>query len=235
MGPGVNKIAKLEDSPAADGGLVGYGSDDSVTATLPSPPTQARGVDKRDRIYAAAIARYAARGVAATTVEEVITEAGVSWATFFRYFPRKQDVLIEHAARHFRTHVRATAKAGLADRRLLVRTVLERTFAALLESGDTPPELHIAAILEVFAHPPRFAALVDEGHPQPMVGLVADLLTEARERRELREGVDPGLGALTVVAGALFPAAQAAAIGSDPEAPMRAALDVVWRGVGATD
>jgi TetR/AcrR family transcriptional regulator len=220
---------------AVNSGLVGYGSDEPVTGTLPAPPTQARGVDKRDRIYEAAIARYAAQGIAATTVEEVIADAGVSWATFFRYFPRKQDVLLEHSARRFRTHVRATAEAGLGDGRLRVRTVLERTFAALLDPGDAPPELHIAAILEVFANPPRFAALVDEGHPQPMVGLVAGLLTEARDRGELRPGVDPGLGALTVVAGALFPAAQAAAIGADPEAPMRAALDVVWRGVGAED
>jgi AcrR family transcriptional regulator len=235
MGSGVNAIAKLQDIPAADGGLVGYGSDKQATGTLPTPPTQARGVDKRDRIYQAAMARYASQGVAATTVEEVIAEAGVSWATFFRYFPRKQDVLLEHAARHFRTHVKSTAQAGLGDRRLRVRTVLERTFAALLESGDVPSELHIAAILEVFANPPRFAALVGEGHPQPMVGLVAGLLTEASDRGELRTGVDPGLGALTVVAGALFPAAQAAAIGADPEAPMQAALDVVWRGVGAAD
>ena len=36
----------------------------------------------------------------------MIADAGVSWATFFRYFPRKEDVLIELAARHFREQVR---------------------------------------------------------------------------------------------------------------------------------
>jgi AcrR family transcriptional regulator len=235
MASRVNEISALDNIPAAAGSLVGYGSDDSPGSALPAPPTQARGVDKRDRIFEAAIARYAVQGVTATTVEEIIVDAGVSWATFFRYFPRKQDVLIEHAARHFRTRVRAVAEEGLADGRLLVRTTLERTFAALLEPGEQPAELHIASILEVFAHPPRFAALVDEGHPQPMVGLVGGLLAEARDRGELRAGIDPGLAALTVVAGALFPAAQAAAIGADPEPPMRAALDVVWRGVGAAD
>jgi AcrR family transcriptional regulator len=215
--------------------LVGYGSGETATGALPSPPTQARGVDNRDRIFEAAIARYSTQGVAATTVEEIIADAGVSWATFFRYFPRKQDVLLEHAARHFRTQVRAAVEEGLADERLPVRTILERTFTALLESPDRPAELHIAAVLEVFANPPRFAAFVDEGHPQPMVGVISELLEEARNRGELRAGVDPGLAALTVVAGALFPAAQAAAIGADPEPPMLAALDVVWRGVGAGD
>ena len=57
--------------------------------------------------------------------------------------------------------------------------MIERTFTALLEPAGTSAELHNAALLEVFAHPARFAALIDEGHPQPLVGLVAELLTEA--------------------------------------------------------
>ncbi len=213
------------------GGLVGYGSEEVPGRPLPLPPTQARGFEKRDRIYRAAISRYGSDGVASTKVEDVIADAEVSWATFFRYFPRKQDVLIELAARHYRSHVKGIADTGLADRRLRIRTVVERTLAALLEPGETSADLHHAALLEVFAHPARFAALVNEGHPQPVVGLLTDLLERARERGELRTEVDPGAAALTLVAGALFPAVQAAAIGTDPGAPMRTALDIVWNGV----
>jgi AcrR family transcriptional regulator len=162
----------------------------------------------------------------------VIADAGVSWATFFRYFPRKQDVLIELAARHYRRNVKGVAENGLQDRRLRIRTVVERSLAALL-TPEEAPELHSAALLEVFAQPARFAALVDEGHPQPVVGLVVELLQHARERGELRPGVDPGAAALTLVAGSLFPAIQAAAIGVDPGSPMRDALEIVWNGVAA--
>ena len=95
-------------------------------ARLPAPPTQARGFEKRDSIYRAAIARFRADGVAATKVDDVIADAGVSWGTFFRYFPRKGDVLIEAAARHFRDHVRPSAEASLADRRLKMSTVVQR-------------------------------------------------------------------------------------------------------------
>src|SRR3954452_21907521 len=87
----------------------GYGGG-AGSSPLPAPPTQARGVDKRDRLYGAPMARYRDAGVADTRVENVIADAGVSWATFFRYFPRKEDVLLEGAARHFRARVRTTAE-----------------------------------------------------------------------------------------------------------------------------
>jgi AcrR family transcriptional regulator len=217
--------------PTKSGGLLGYGEREGVEARLPAPPTQARGAEKRDRIYEVALARYEADGVAATRVEDVIVEAGVSWATFFRYFPRKGDVLLELAARHFRGPVRAAAAEGLGNGRMSARTVVERTFAALLEPADTSPELHSAALLEVFAQPARFAAMLDQGEPQPMVGLVAELLAEAQRRDELRPEFDPGAAALTVVAGALFPAVQAAALGADPSGPLAVALDILWGGL----
>jgi len=223
---------KQESTPL---GLVGYGAGESGETPVPAPPTQARGAEKRDRIYRAAIVRYSVDGVNPTRVEDMIADAGVSWATFFRYFPRKEDVLIEATARHFREHVRAAADQGRRDRRLRLRTVTERTFAALLEPAELPPALHSAALLEVFAYPARFAAMVDEGHPQPMVGVVGELLAEAQRRGELRRGVDPAAAALTVVAGALFPGVQAAALGVDPIPAVSTALDILWRGLADID
>jgi AcrR family transcriptional regulator len=213
--------------------LIGYG-DGGGHSPLPTPPTQARGVDKRDRLYEAAIARYHEAGVADTRVEDVIADAGVSWATFFRYFPRKEDVLIEGAARHFRAHVRPVTERGLRDRRLKVQTVVERTLAALLEPADLPPSLHNAAMLEVFANPPRFAALVGH-HPQPVVGLMAEILLEGQRRGEVRTDVDAGLAAVSLTAGCMLPAAQAAAAGADPVEGAGMALEVLWSGVAGRD
>lgn len=221
----------MASSTRAAEALVGYGAAGSPGARLPSPPTQERGAEKRDRIYDAAVVLYEANGIDAARVEDIIAEAGVSWATFFRYFPRKEDVLIEHAARHFRDQVRAAAESGLRDGRLRVRTVTERAFGALLRPAGVSPALHSDALLEVFANPARFAALVDDGHPQPMVGLTAELLAEAQHRGEMRADVDPSAAALTVVAGALLPGVQAAAAGVDPRRPVAAALDILWEGL----
>jgi AcrR family transcriptional regulator len=58
-------------------------------------PRQARGVAARTRVYDAAIRQFAEQGVAATRIEDVVAAGGVAWGTFYRYFPRKEDVLLE--------------------------------------------------------------------------------------------------------------------------------------------
>lgn len=199
---------------------------------LPKPPTQARGVEKRERICQAAIARFRRAGVAETRVEDVIADAGVSWATFFRYFPRKEDVLIEAAVRHFRARVVPVAERAKSDRRMRVRRATERVFAAMLEPDELTPEIHMQAFLEAFSHPTRFAAMVGEG-PAPPIALTAGLLAEGQRRDEVDPGLDPGAAALTVVAGAMFPAVQAATAGGDPVQSVGPALDVLWAGLGS--
>src|SRR3954469_14608052 len=169
-----------------DQSLVGYAGGGAQTARMPAPPTQARGFEKRDRIYRAAIDRFRVDGVAATKVDDVIADADVSWATFYRYFPRKGDVLIEAAARHFQDHVRPAAAASLADRRLKIDTVIERLLVSLLRPADLPPSLHGAALLEIFANPDRFAALVGGDHPQVVPGLLEEILDEGKKRGEVR-------------------------------------------------
>jgi AcrR family transcriptional regulator len=176
------------------------------------------------------MARYRDVGVADTRVEDVIADAAVSWATFFRYFPRKEDVLLEGAARHFRDRVRTVAEEGLQDRRLKIRTLIERTFTALLAPGDMSPSLHNAALLEVFASPARFAALVGD-HPQPVIGLMAELLAEGQRRGEVRADMDAGVAAVALTAGCMFLAVQAAAAGTDSVRTATESLDILWGGL----
>lgn len=219
--------AASADSRAAIGSAAGAGE-----LRLPEPPKQARGIEKRDRLYAAAVARFEREGVAETRVEDVIADAGVSWATFFRYFPRKEDVLIEAIARHFNERAPALTGRDLADRRRRVRKTIERLLIALLSADELSQPLHNQAFVEVFSNPTRFAALVDNGHPAPLIGLIAALLAEGQRRGEIRADLDPGLAALTVTAGAMFPAVLAAAAGAEPGDSIAPALDLLWSGIG---
>jgi AcrR family transcriptional regulator len=214
--------------------LVGYAAGDARPAQIPAPPTQARGFEKRDRIYEAAIARFVADGVAGTKIEDVIADADVSWATFFRYFPRKGDVLIEGAARHFRDQVQPSVAASLADRRLKISTVVRRLLVTLLRPADLPPSLHGAALLEIFANPDRFAALVGEGPGPPATVLLEEVLAEGQRRGEIRQDLDTAVAALTVIAGVALIGAQAVTTGLDPSEPVKASLEISWRGIAAT-
>jgi AcrR family transcriptional regulator len=203
-----------------------------ATATaLPMPPTQARGAEKRDRLYAAALERFDRLGVDATRVEDVVDDAGVSWATFFRYFPRKEDVLIEGAARHFRDRVRPVAEAGIRSSRR-IRTVIKDIFIALCTPEDLPPLLHASALLQVIANPGRFAALLDDGSGQPLIELLTEVVAEGQRRGEVRDDVPAVAIAMTIAAGAFYPGVQAAAIGGDAAAAMTAALELIWDGAG---
>jgi AcrR family transcriptional regulator len=212
--------------------MVGYGRGDRE-AKLPEPPTQARGAEKRERLYRAALARFQRSGVAETRVEDVIADAGVSWATFFRYFPRKEDVLVEAAARHFRERVVPIAERAVRDRRIRVRGATRRALQAMLEPDELSPELHVQAFLEVFSRPARFAAMVGDESPAPMIGLIAALLSEGQRRGEVDPKLNAGVAAMTVGAGVVFPAVQAAAAGADPAPSIAQALDVLWAGLGA--
>lgn len=51
-------------------------------------------IETRDRLAAAALYLFEARGYDATTVEDIARAAGVSHMTFFRYFPTKESVLL---------------------------------------------------------------------------------------------------------------------------------------------
>ena len=214
--------------------LVGYGVGEPPKARMPAPPTQARGFEKRDRIYQAALARFRTDGFATTTVDDVIADADVSWATFFRYFPRKGDVLIEAAARHFRDHVRPSVEVSLADRRLKMSTVIRRLLVSLLKPADLPPALHGEALLEIFANPDRFAALVGEEPSPPVTALLEEVLAEGQRRGEIRRDLDTAVAALTVIAGTALIGAQAVATGIDPSEPVADSFEISCRGIAAT-
>lgn len=55
--------------------------------------SQRPGSDKRDRILRSARALFANKGFAATTVSQIVRDAGVAQGTFYLYFPSKGEIL----------------------------------------------------------------------------------------------------------------------------------------------
>lgn len=213
------------------------GSTSYVSPPLPPKPQQERGKEKRRRVYEAAVRAFAEHGFEEARVEDIVAEAGVSWGTFFRYFPRKEDVLLELGVEHYRTRIQPAAKAGLAGGS--VRDALHSMMVAMLTS-DMPSHLHGAMLREVTATPVRWAALLGEDE-LPWVALAAQLLAVGQERGEVRDDVDSLTLAAVVAAASLFPAIQGGFEdlrglrgipgGGDPIAILDRAFPVAWRGV----
>lgn len=172
---------------------------------LPPTPRQARGVAARTSVYEAAMRRFARHGVDSTRIEDVVTDAGVAWGTFYRWFPRKQDVLLEAAVRHLRERVTPAVEAGLRDpTRHSARDVARDLFTTLLDPGDHPVNVFGEVLGEVMASRARFAGMYGE-HPQPIIALIARVIEHGQQRGEVRTDLDPFTLSVTLFAGAAFP------------------------------
>ncbi len=70
----------------------------SATAPAAAPPTLRNRATRavRAEIAAVAVRLFLAQGFDKTTVDQIAAEAGLSRASFFRYFGSKEDVLLGH-------------------------------------------------------------------------------------------------------------------------------------------
>lgn len=71
----------------------------------------------REQISAAALARFNNHGFHETTVEHIAADVGMSTRTFFRYFPTKDDVLLE-GTRAFRARFLSSLDEALPTENL---------------------------------------------------------------------------------------------------------------------
>ena len=216
----------------------GHGEPDSEPP-LGSRPRQARGVAAHARVYEAAIAQFADKGVAATRVEDIVAAAGVAWGTFYRYFPRKEDVLLEAAVRQFNEHLLPLVEADLADASRGTREKALRLLIAMLEPGEYPAQLRAEIIKQVIEQRERFSAMIGAGE-HPLVLLVARIVAQGQERGEVRTDVDRFTLAGVLLAGTAWPAVyaygQSPRLSSQEQAPPALVLverivGILWRGL----
>lgn len=184
--------------------------------------------DTRRALMGQALRLFAERGYERTTVEEIAAAADVSPRTFFRYYPRKADVLFGDFEE--RRAALAAALAGAADEPLLGR--LRGALLAAAGEFAQEPELFAERARLVFSH--------EELHGEiylRMTGLER-LLREA-VAQEL--GVDPELDVRPRLVAAMVTAAVRstaltwAARGGrgDPRAIVNESFDLIESGISS--
>jgi len=140
-----------------------------------------------ERLVGAAFAVMRAKGTASPTVADILAEAGLSTATFYRHFPTKDDLLVtllERAHERTRAHLEAllAAEARPADRvTAWVRGLFDLLGTDARVAANRPFLLAHPRLLERF--PDEIGAGIDG-----LVALLADAVAAAR----LEAGLPPG-------------------------------------------
>lgn len=201
-------------------------------------PKQQRGIDVRERLYVAAIREIDEKGIEESRVENIVAEAGTSWGTFFRYFPRKEDIFLHESARNFRERLRPAWDEAIADEQTPIREGARRIILMVMEP-EISPRFHAEMLAETLGHPARFAAILGEGE-LPLAVLMAGLLAEGQKRGEVKADAPIPVCAAVLLAGVMFSAsrvlqdvAEGTRPGSEIAEVANQAFDLAWSGVGA--
>jgi AcrR family transcriptional regulator len=179
------------------------------------------------------MAEYARVGLEAARVEDIVAAAGVSWGTFFHYFPAKEDVLLDAAAEVCRAYAEAVSEGLRAGHD--TERVLGGAFAVMAEAASAvspSSALRGRMTMYVLAHPGRLTEFLGEQVPPPVTATAA-ALAEGQLRGEIRTDEPAESLAVIVMYAVLFSARRGQAIGRPPgSTPLgRLALQVVLRGM----
>jgi TetR/AcrR family transcriptional regulator, fatty acid metabolism regulator protein len=196
-------------------------------------PRQRRAVATRRRLYEAAMAEYAKVGLDAARVEDIVAAAGVSWGTFFHYFPAKEDVLLDAAAEVCRAYSE-TVQAGL-EAAQDTETVFAAAFAAM--SGAAADVAATSALrgrllLYVLSHPGRLTEFLGEEVAAPVAATTA-VIAQGQLSGEIRSDEPAESLAVILLYAVLFSGRRGVTIGRPPgSTPLsRLALQTVLRGM----
>ena len=179
------------------------------------------------------MAEYAKVGLDAARVEDIVAAAGVSWGTFFHYFPAKEDVLLDAAAEVCRAYGE-TVQAGL-EAAQDTETVLAAAFAAM--SGTAADVAATSALrgrllLYVLSHPGRLTEFLGEDVAPPVAATTA-VLARGQLSGEIRSDEPAESLAVILLYAVLFAGRRGMTIGRPPgSTPLsRLALETVLRGM----
>lgn len=115
-------------------------------ASPDSPVRRLPRAVRREQILAAATRAFAKAGYAATSLDEIATEAGISRTILYRHFDSKTDLyqaVLDHACRHL---IAATGTDGFTDETIdaLLRAAAAEpaAFRLLFQHAAREPEFH---------------------------------------------------------------------------------------------
>jgi TetR/AcrR family transcriptional regulator, transcriptional repressor for nem operon len=183
------------------------------------------------------MAEYERAGMEHARVEDIVASAGVSWGTFFHYFPTKEDVLLHASATVCQAYAGAAA-AGLGAGRG-TQDVLWDAFTAMFGAAVAASGSHAlrgAMMRQVLSHPGLLTAYLGEDVPPP-VRVTAEVIAAGQRRGEVRADEPAEALGVIVLYAVLFAAQRGVTIGHpEGSSPLgRLALEITLRGMRPED
>jgi AcrR family transcriptional regulator len=141
-------------------------------ASSPIAGRRGRGDRTRAALVDAATELFAAKGVEATSVDEITARAAVAKGTFYVHFQRKQDVLLEQSARFVDRLAGDPALVDAADATTALEA-LARLTAARMWSDSRP--LIARAIREMIGNREQWVRVLGD---RPTLGAIIEPVIE---------------------------------------------------------
>ena len=166
---------------------------------MPGEPRTGRGRASRERIVERAAVLFAERGVAGTSLDEVLAAAGAGKSQLYHYF-RGRDELVEAAVAHRCTQVVAGLTHTLGSVASLAG--LEQALVGFVAGFEQMglPGCPIGSLAAEVAERNAGARLRTAAAFDAWEGLFAQALERMRERGELRADASPAVLATALLA-----------------------------------
>lgn len=187
----------------------------------------------REAVVETALRLFSEHGYLGVRVEDIAREAGVSRATFYKYFAEREEILAALMARLFEDGTEAVEDIAAEDS---AGDIAERVKSAARQLVSKMLEREQLARF-VYSLPVRHEALLGEQQPQmpPALRLVDRLIEQAAAAGELRDDVPTEL-VCGQVHGTIETTLREWAAGRvpDPHARLDQRLDLIFGGAQAT-
>ncbi|HEY2779427.1 MAG TPA: TetR/AcrR family transcriptional regulator [Steroidobacteraceae bacterium] len=169
-------------------------------------PRFVAGSDMRENLLDAAVVRFAAEGIAATSTAKIASDAGVTAAMVHYYFKNRESLLDAVAEERLLTNVESvwTPVAEGETRAVdLVRGLVRR----IMHAAQTQPWLPTLWLREVVSDGGQLRGRLLSRLPLAHVHKLISSLGEAQHRGELNPEVEPRLVMISLIGLTLLPLA----------------------------
>jgi AcrR family transcriptional regulator len=158
-----------------------------ISTPLPSNRRERQSVERRERLFRAALDLFTRKGFAETTVEDITNAADLGKGTFFNYFPSKEHILLAFAEMQL-GKLRAAADEARTKNEP-TRVFLRSLGARMTQEPIRNPSI-IRILLQAFlSNSPVRESVMDL--QARVIAIHTEIIRLGQERGEIRDDLPP--------------------------------------------